>query len=135
MKIIRQPKNSSFCGQACVAMIADISLDGSIKLFGTKGVTTTKQVALVLQNLGFKCENRLKRITKFFKLPIEKIFLFRLIWKNKKGSHWVIWNGDEQRWYDPANKHYLHKDYWKNSKYMYPTSYLKINEKELEKVI
>lgn len=108
-------------------MIANISLKTSIKLFKSKAGTRTRQISIILQKLGFQCEIKLTKITKNFKIPKSGIYLFKLTWNNKKGSHWVIWNGDEQRWYDPGNQHYLHKDYYfKHSISMYPTSYLEI---------
>ena len=128
MKVIPQPEPSNVCGQACVAMIANISLDDSIKLFRSKSATRTKQVARVLQKLAFQCEDKLKRITKDFILPIAGIYLFKLTYNNKKGSHWTIWNGKENCWYDPGRPNKLHRDYhWIHKETMYPTSYLQIS--------
>ncbi len=127
MKLINQPEPSNSCGQACVAMVANITLDESIKLFKSKGCTGTKQVAEVLNKLGFECKNILTRITKGFILPNDGIYLFKLTWNDKKRSHWAIWNGKENCWYDPARKFRLYKDFWKiHKETMYPTSYLQI---------
>lgn len=129
MKLINQPELSSTCGQTCVAMIAGITLDESIKLFKFKGPTTTKQIAKVLRKLGFKCEDKLERFGSRFILPTDGIYLFKLKYNNKKGGrwHWVIWNGKENCWYDPGRKYKLHRDFhWIHRKTMYPTSYLQI---------
>lgn len=124
MKLINQPKGVGVCGQTCVAMIAGISLEESINLFKSKAGTRPKQVAKVLKGLGFKCDDKLNRITKDFELPESGIYMFKLMWDDKKGSHWVIWNGNEDRWYDPGQKSKCHRKMdWRN---MYPTSYLEI---------
>ena len=127
MKLINQPEHSSTCGQACVAMIAGITLDGSIKLFQSKSLTRTKQIVKVLHQLGFKCKDKLERFGSRFILHTDGIYLFKLTHNNKKGSHWVIWNGKENCWYDPLRQNKLHRDYhWIHKETMYPTSYLQI---------
>jgi len=65
MKLVRQPEGSSLCGQACVATIAGVSLEESIRAFdGTRGGTRTKQVINALRKFGIACGDKLLRITK-----------------------------------------------------------------------
>jgi len=49
MKLILQPKGSSLCGQACIAMLLDISLEEAIKLVGHDGISTNEDILSVLE--------------------------------------------------------------------------------------
>lgn len=100
---IRQPANSSLCGQTCVAMAAGITLDHSIKLFGTKGATRTKQVLGVLNELGIRSKgNRLTR--NYHGIPDYALVKVRFKDASQKSgwnkmTHWVLrW---DKEWYDP----------------------------------
>jgi len=136
MKFLRQPEDSSLCGQTCVAMIADISLDESIKLFGTRGVTTTKMVASVLKKCGFKCSDRLTRIKSAHEITPSKaattlpeLCIVKIRWlDNPNSSHWVIYNSG--MFYDPDVGILKPKKYDKRKHYMRITSYLEIQGKE-----
>lgn len=97
MKFVEQTYMT--CGQACVAMIAGISLKKAIEVVGKKGGTTTKDLVKALRKLGFKCGDRLK-----FDEPV-----FLAIVKEKFAKHehewdwhwhWVVYyNGN---YYDPG---------------------------------
>ena len=104
MKHIAQPKGSNLCGQTCVAMIAGITLDESIKVFGKSGCTTTKDVASALRKLGIPCDDRVIRIRKG-ENPISVGTVVKMVvlhcdkWP-KHCSHWVVLYGE--LYYDPA---------------------------------
>ena len=52
MRLVRQPEDSSLCGQACVATLAGITLDESIEIFGTKGKTYGTHLVAALRCVG-----------------------------------------------------------------------------------
>ncbi len=83
MKWIQQPPKP-ICGQVAVAVIADISLEESIKVVGKKGSTTTKDLVKALRKLGYKCPDRCK------KMPKPKLAIGQLHRKNFSGWHWVV---------------------------------------------
>jgi|SRR6185503_13829697 len=79
---IQQPQKTKLCGQIAVAVIANITLEKSIELFGKRGCTRTKDVIQVLRRLGLDCSNRLLRKQITFGIA-------KLSYKNSK-SHWVV---------------------------------------------
>lgn len=100
MNLITQPPGSSLCGQACVAMIAGISLEESIKIFGHSHSSKTKQIIKALKSLGIYPSERLKRFSQLKRWPQRAII--REIYKvpgRKQGSfringHFVLlWDG------------------------------------------
>lgn len=100
MKLVMQPSGSYLCGQACVAMIAEISLDDSISVFGKHGETPTRDVIAALRKLRISCGNKLTRMKKGISLPPCCILVLHFdgvpihIW------HWVVYyNG---LYYDPG---------------------------------
>ena len=102
MKLIRQPKdNNSLCGQACVAMVAGVSLEKSVKTFGSRGCTTTGQVVIALRKLGVKAPLvRAKRVTKA--RPAPQFCIAKMRFKGRRMGHWVvIWKG---KIYDPDSR-------------------------------
>jgi hypothetical protein len=100
IELILQPPGSSLCGQACVAMAVGISLEESVKVFGHRHTTRTKEVARVLNALGIQCPSRrLKRLTDRTQWPTRAIIkeIYGPIRKRK--SYWVLlWDGHI---YDP----------------------------------
>jgi hypothetical protein len=105
VKHIKQPKNSGLCGQACVAMALNITLDEACKLVGhskRKG-TKTKDLIRAINESPYSIktpDKRLRRIKKngwISKRAIvkEKIGAFVLIW------HWVYKDGCNI--YDPSS--------------------------------
>lgn len=98
MKLVRQPEGSSLCGQACVATIAGVSLEESIRAFdGTRGGTRTKQVINALRKFGIACGDKLLRITK--KQNKTSTCIVTLHFDGCKGKHWVVYH--EGRYLDP----------------------------------
>jgi len=95
--LVRQPDNSNLCGQACVAMIAGISLNESIKLFGSKGKTGTKSIYFALQKRGISCSDKAVRIKNNNK---PEFCIVIIHYTGYKYMHWCIWN--DNKYYDPA---------------------------------
>ncbi len=91
LKLVRQPKGTNQCGQACIATLAGITLEEAIDLVGTKGLTRTKQLRDALQSLGFYAGMGL-RIGSPDGLAIVKFL------SPDGRSHWVVWDG---KYYDP----------------------------------
>jgi len=103
MNLIPQPPGSSLCGQACVAMVAGITLGESILLFGHSHGTRTRELIRVLNCQspgGIKCAwGRLKRLRCRNSWPQRAIIkeIFGPI--GKRRSHWILlWDG---HFYDP----------------------------------
>jgi len=99
IEFVKQPLESSLCGQACVAMIAGISLEKSIAIFGKRSSTTTKDVAVALRKIGFECADKVTRITKINEKPPLCMVVVRSK-DNRNHNHWVAWNG--KHYFDPA---------------------------------
>lgn len=96
--IIYQGHNQ--CGQACVAMIAGITLKKSIEIVGKRRSTTTKDITIALNTLGFKCVHRLIRFCKKNPLPINALLKIKLPYHKRDNWHWVVkWNNAI---FDPA---------------------------------
>jgi ABC-type bacteriocin/lantibiotic exporter with double-glycine peptidase domain len=93
MKLIDQ-KYAMSCGQACLAMVAGISLAKACKIIGNNRGTITKQLVKALKKLGFKCKNRLKiGEPEYLAIVKEKSY-------DDTNWHWVVYyNGN---YYDPA---------------------------------
>ena len=99
IQLVKQPVNSRCCGQACVAMLAGVTLNESVRIFGKRSTTTTKDVVAALRKLGIQCGDRAVRLGKG-------------VWKSgrcmvvvhakgdKKYLHWVVYG--DGRYYDPA---------------------------------
>lgn len=92
MKIKLQPKGSNLCGQTCVAMIADISLDDAISSVGKRGLTNTKDIANALRKLGFECADKVTR----YKNGLGSEFCLCVV----ESKHWVVYK--DGLFYDPA---------------------------------
>lgn len=54
MRHVTQPLRSKLCGQACVAMIADLDLDAAVALVGKKGATYTADLRKALADCGWQ---------------------------------------------------------------------------------
>lgn len=99
MIFVKQPQPSSCCGQACVAMIAGITLDDSMKIFGTKGGTYAKNVIFALQELNVPCGDKLIRISKHKNKSDFCIVLVHAK-EDEKYLHWVVF--ENGTYHDPA---------------------------------
>lgn len=95
---IRQPKGSNLCGQCCVAMVAEITIEESIELFGSKGRTTTRDLIDALLKKGIRTKNLVLYRIKKGQLPSDNSIL-KVLWKDGR-SHWVVYR--KGKVYDPA---------------------------------
>lgn len=95
MKLVKQPKDSNLCGQACVAMLCGLTLEQAILLVGTRGKTHTKPLKKALRAFGVHCGDRRVR-----GMP-NKDETALLFWKGggTKG-HWMVWH--KGKYYDPV---------------------------------
>jgi hypothetical protein len=100
---LQQPEKSSLCGQTCVAMIAGVTLEKSLEVFGTKGGTKPKQLIDTLKVLGVNCGDSLVKIIRVISKP--PICIVRLHFKESKHTHWTIWYKDH--YLDPALPMYV----------------------------
>ena len=96
MKLVRQPKGSSVCGQACVATLGGITLARAILLTNRTGKTTTKDIKRALMLLDIRHDDRRKR-----GMPGKDVTAM-LFWTShdKKERHWTVWYKGKH--YDPA---------------------------------
>lgn len=111
MRRVYQPDNSKLCGQACVAMILNVSLMEAVTEFGHSHVTHAQDVIDVLRKWGFTTGDRCKRLSgdlRGLKLrdveswhdAFPKRCMLRIGCRGMAGSHWVLlWDG---KVYDPA---------------------------------
>ena len=106
MELVKQPKNTNLCGQACVATVAGISLDESIKAFGGhKGRTKTHHLIDALASLGIHTDDKLTVIP-----PQSRenwgngvVSIAHYVDKEKKHEHWMVL--DFGVLLDPAGRH------------------------------
>lgn len=116
MKInyILQPEGSNLCGQTCVAMVANVSIEEAIEAVGKHGLTNTRHLINGLRRLGIDCDKKLLPVRRatFPPLCIAKV-RFKDSWK----FHWIVLHHGVR--YDPQGFH-LPSD-------ARITSYLKIN--------
>lgn len=96
MELVQQEPNSTICGQCCVAMVGNISLEKSIELFGHSHSTRTKEVGKVLNLLGNHNSGRLERV----KGELPHLCIVKIHWNDQKMTHWSVhYDG---YLYDPA---------------------------------
>lgn len=98
MRLVLQPEGSSLCGQACVAMLADITLDQSITIFKRRGATTPKEVVSALHALGIKCGDKLL-LARNHEMPPICMAKLHFAWDTAH-THWTVYNNGT--FYDPA---------------------------------
>jgi len=104
IKLILQPPSSSLCGQACVAMAAGITLEESIRVFGHKHKTKTKELIRVLRSRHIFTGDKLKRFPQYtawsFSLNPHRAIIKEIYGPiRKRKSHWILlWDGHI---YDP----------------------------------
>jgi hypothetical protein len=100
-----QPRNSNLCGQTCVAMVTEKTVEKICGMIGHSHSTRTAELAQVLEWFGFPCENELRRIRKGGRIPSNCLLKVTFRMKGGDGrrpirrSHWMLrWDG---RTYDP----------------------------------
>ena len=99
MELVTQPPGSTLCGQACVAMLAGVTLKASCKAFGHKCATTLYAARRALKKLGFVAAEKYESFgRKQKRLP--RTCLLRLKWPKQKLGHCVVFHKGQV--YDPA---------------------------------
>lgn len=98
MQYVWQPVDSCLCGQACVAMLAGITLEKSIALFGSRASTSTKQVVAALNQLGIPNAGQLTRLKKGIEKP--QTCMVVLHFEGSNDTHWTLWHNGF--FWDPA---------------------------------
>ncbi len=96
MKIILQPKPSMLCGQCCVAMVANISLEKAINAVGSSRGTHPKHLRSAFRRLGVSRSD--KMIRGFPAADTTAV----LSWQkddDRRKKHWVVWHNN--KYYDP----------------------------------
>lgn len=101
MRPLFQPSGSNLCGQTCVAMIAEVSLQRVCTVMGHSHSTRTREIVTVLRALGIECSDRLQRISKQTRFPardpLPKRCIVHVVWDKPNGGyhrHWIVyWNG------------------------------------------
>jgi hypothetical protein len=95
MQLIRQPKRTSMCGQAVVAMAAGVSLEAGIEAVGHGASTGTKEIVAALRKLGVPCADRLRRMSrKRPVLPLRALVAIHrppIAGKRVERNHWLLW--------------------------------------------
>jgi len=94
MTHVLQGKNQ--CGQACVAMLLDISLEDAIIRVGKKGKTSLRHLWPLLSDRYTTDKVRLQRISEVDSIDTG---ILKIIWSNNR-SHWVVKFGKDV--FDPA---------------------------------
>jgi hypothetical protein len=113
MKQLHQPIESYTCGQTCLAMILDISLESACLIVGHNHCTNVDELARALNMCGFKNSGKLERVRKNKQFP--KLCIIRSKVINGKKGHWMVYsNGVE---YDPFPVAY-DKTIWKTVSYL-----------------
>lgn len=102
VKHIRQPRGSSLCGQACVAMLMGCALSTAQRLVGRDGATKTKHLAAPLRRAGFKLADRL---TPWRHGPLPPTAILRIKFRDKRIGHWVLFRRNTI--FDPSRRQVL----------------------------
>lgn len=114
MNLVVQPVQSNLCGQACVAMLVNQSLDDVIKIMG-RGKTSYTDMRTALAWFGHTL-GVTNRCRAFINLDgvrslCHNYTLLRLHFTGVKNkSHWVIFDLREDMIYDPSLKHPAYRD-------------------------
>lgn len=112
LELVLQPRDSKLCGQACIAMVAGVSLDEAVKVVGHTQATRTQDLIKALAHFGIHSDRKLsvapraKRFTKNWCSAI--ISIQRVV--NYKGcepkfSHWIV--NDHGKLLDPSGANSL----------------------------
>lgn len=99
MKYLKQPYRSKKCGQTCLAMILNKSIDEVCKMLNNKYRSTCiyKDLAVCLELNGYKVTKHYKRGLKQEEIPNNSVI--RVQFPNKNG-HFIVKVDNE--YYDPS---------------------------------
>lgn len=99
MELVTQLPGSYKCTQACVAMVAGVSLKKGIKAFGLEHATNLYAMRNALKKLGFTAAEKYASFgRKEKRLP--RTCILRLKWPKQKVGHCVVFHQGQV--YDPA---------------------------------
>lgn len=105
MELVTQPPGSTLCGQACVAMLAGVTLKASCKAFGHKCATTLFAARRALKKLGIDSAEKCQAFGKDpARLPATCLLLLTYAEAFGGLGHWVVWHKGQV--YDPAGRIY-----------------------------
>lgn len=96
MELVKQPTFTT-CGQACISMIAQKSIDNVIKDMKTDGPTSIGQLIEILDFYGIKHAERNVRISK--KNPVPYKYSILTVHTNARYTHWSLLY--DNKYYDP----------------------------------
>lgn len=94
IQYMKQP-TEYLCGQACVAMLANVSVDEVIEVIHNDKGTGKKELATALEHFGVSCAKTMTRADNNTKLPDTCILKVLL----PQYSHWVLYH--KGKYYDP----------------------------------
>lgn len=103
VQLVRQPENSSLCGQCCIAMAAGVSLKAAVQAVGhsRNSGTSTREVIDALRRLGVGSAERCRRISRARpEYPPRAILVVRQ--NGNKRYHWVYY--EKGAFYDPEER-------------------------------
>jgi hypothetical protein len=121
MKLVLQPEGSDLCGQACVAMVAAVSLRRAIEATGHEHATTTGDVVGALETLGIECHGKLVRLSrKRPNIPTRAmVHICRsevISERRRAASHWMVsWDG---KIFDPGGRYPQGFEKWKITSFL-----------------
>ncbi len=129
---VKQPRGSTLCGQACLAMLLGQTLDEVVcGMGGWRRPTTTRQLSRHLERYGWRSAGRLRRLSPRTAWP--ETAIFKLVWKRggrpvDRNWHWVLWA--EGRFWDgrcSASRTRAHIERGWSGRTRELTSYLKLS--------
>lgn len=96
-----QPRGSNLCGQTCVAMLTETTLEKAILLVGKKGLTRPKDLIQALQKTGFLARGPviLSASADIHCHPLPENAILNYHWEGRSNGHWIVrWQGEN---FDP----------------------------------
>lgn len=121
MKLVLQPEGSSQCGQACIAMIAGVSLKRAIEAVGHEHGTNTGEVVSALRTLGICCNDKLVRLSRrrpnIPQKAIVHICRSGVVTERRRPqSHWMV--SLDGKILDPGGRYPHGFEHWKITSYL-----------------
>lgn len=97
MRLVKQQPNSPHCGQCCLAMLGNITLEDAVSLIGTSGSTTSKLMREALSKIGYRT-GKTTRIKMSIPIKDQLPNLCLCTIHCNDSLHWIIW--DENQFLD-----------------------------------
>lgn len=99
--LIRQPEGSALCGQACVAMVAGVSLERAIGVVGHQRGTHTRDIVRGLRCLKVVSSGKLRRISRARPVIPNRAIVAIVYYamrpdgtRGQRYAHWLLsWDG------------------------------------------